>query len=115
MEVSLTTNSQVVASIYSDQPKEQKKASPIGEVVQVLQNDIAYAGSSVWIVMVIRDYVPFREAMPIINAIAENKILELIDLRTTRGRDDADQILKRYGVEQAVPGYPPQGVGSTEP
>ena len=115
VEVSLTTNSQVVASIYSDQLKEQRKNSPIGEVVQVLHNDIVYAGSSVWIVMVIRDYVPFREVMPIFNAIAENKILELIDLRTTLGRDDAEQILQKYGVEQAGAGYPPQGVGSPDP
>ena len=115
VEVSLTTNSQVVASIYSDQLKEQRKNSPIGDVVQVLQNDIVYAGSSVWIVMVIRDYVPFRETMPIINAIAENKILELIDLRTTRGRDDADQILKGYGVEQGVAGYGAQSAPSPEP
>ena len=111
--VTRDTNSVTTASIYSDVDGEKRGDISISEATEVLRDAKGW-GSTVWLVIVLNN-ASLRECKPMLDAINDNAWLDLIAVRNPKCDANVEQILKHYGVEQAGPGYPPQGVGSPDP
>ena len=111
--VTRDTNSVTTASVYSEVESEKRDGISLSEATEVLRDAKGW-GSTVWLVIVLNN-ASLRECKPMLDAINENAWLDLIAVHNPKRDANVEQILKYYGVEQAGPAYPPQGVGSADP
>ena len=111
LRITRGTNQMASVTIYSEVQSEKQTNITVEVAANILKE--ARGWGSLVGVAILTDGVDLREYMPIVQAIADNAWLGLVTIRPTQGM--GDHILKYFGIEQAGPGYPPQGVGSPDP
>jgi hypothetical protein len=97
VEVEKLEGGAVIVSIHSDDTSEKKANVTVRDATTILKEAKGFL-SRVLVVIVVQN-ASVKDYKPLIDAIAENDWMELIEVTNPRRRDLAENILQNYGVE----------------